>query len=339
MIRKYLKTYRHLFIATLALIVLIIISSVALWLISGQKYSFVDAFYMTFITLTTIGYGEIIDLSNNPWGRILTIAIALSGIGILTYILTNVTAIIVEGTFTDSLRRRRMEKKIQELEGHYIVCGIGNVGIHIVNELHATRRQAVLIDVNKELLESFASEHAGVLYIEGDATDNNVLTKANIQKAAGIFVSTDDDNQNLVICFSAKQLNHNIRVVARCAEIRNQAKMGRAGADSIILPNYIGGLRMASEMVRPTVVSFLDVMMHDEKEQLRVEEIAVSDKFTGKEIRSLDIGRFPASLLLAVRTEGKWQYNPRQDYVMKRGDSLIVMTNPQERIELEAAIK
>jgi voltage-gated potassium channel len=339
MIRKYLRTYRHLFIATLALVVLILISSVALWLITGQKYSFVDAFYMTFITLTTIGYGEIIDLSNNPWGRILVIAIALSGIGILTYILTNVTAIIVEGKLTDSIRRRRMEKKIQELEGHYIVCGIGNVGIHIVNELYATGRKVVLIDNNTGLLVNFASDHPGVLYIGGDATDNSVLGAANIQKAAGIFVATDDDNQNLVICFSARQLNRNIRVVARCAEIKNQAKLSGAGADSIISPNYIGGLRMASEMVRPTVVSFLDVMMRDEKEKLRVEEFAVSEKHAGKDIQSLDIRRFPSSLLLAVRSEGKWMYNPRQDYVIKRGDSLIIMTNPQERMDLEAVMK
>ena len=335
MFKKYLKTYRNLFIAILALVLLIIIASLAYWFVSGREYSFFDAFYMTIITLTTIGYGEIIDLSHNPPGRLLTIIIALVGIGILTYILTNITAIIVEGKLTDSLRRRRMENKVQKLKAHYIVCGIGKVGIHIVNELCATKRQVVLIDVNLATLENIANEHQEVLFIEGDGTDNNILSKANIEKAAGIFVATSDDNQNLVICLSAKQLNRNIRVVARCSEIKNQRKLKSVGADAIISPTYIGGLRMASEMVRPTVVSFLDTMMRDVSEQLRVEEVQVSDKYVGKDILSLDLKRFPGSLLLAVRSKGQWLYNPQGNYLIKSGDSLILMTNPQERQVLE----
>jgi len=335
MFKKYLKIYRNLVISIVAMVILIVIASFGYWLIAGREYSFFDAFYMTIITLTTIGYGEIIDLSNNPPGRVFTVIIALTGIALLTYILTNITAIIVEGKLTDSLRRRRMENKVQKSKGHYIICGVGGVAMHIANELCATERQVVLVDINLATLEKAANGHPEVLFIEGDATDNSILTKAGIERAAGIFATTDDDNQNLVISLTAKQLNRNVRVVARCTDIKNQEKLKKAGADAIVSPTHIGGLRMSSEMVRPTVVSFLDIMLRDLSAQLRVEEIQISDKYVGKEITSLNIKKFPSTLLLAVRSAGKWIYNPAENYVIKSGDTLILMTNPQERHALE----
>jgi voltage-gated potassium channel len=335
MLTKYLKIYRKLAIAALAMIILIIIASFGYWFISGRETSFFNAFYMTIITLTTIGYGEIIDLSNNPAGRAFTIVIALSGIGILTYILTNITAIIVEGQLTDSIRRRRMEIKAQKQKGHYIVCGIGGIAVHIVRELYETKRPLVIVDISSDNMKKLSEEFPDAICIEGDATDNGVLLKAGIEKAIGIFATTDDDNENLVVGLCAKQLNPNIRVVARCNEIKNQEKLKRAGADAVISPTYIGGLRMASEMIRPTAVSFLDIMLRDTSKKLRVEEIPVPDKYTGKDIASLNLKRFQDVLLLAIRSEGKWKYNPPEDHTIKSNDTLILMTSPEERLTLE----
>ena len=231
-----------------------------------------------------------------------------------------------------------MENKIQKSQGHYIICGVGGVATHIINELCDTKRQVVLIDIDSATLEKAANGHREALFIIGDATDNSILIKAGIERAAGIFATTNDDNQNLVISLTAKQLNRNVRVVAGCNDIKNQDKLKKAGADAVVSPTHIGGLRMSSEMVRPTVVSFLDIMLRDLSAQLRVEEIKISDKYLGKEIIDLNLKRFPSTLLLAVRSDGKWIYNPVANYVIKSGDTLILMTNPQERCTLEETL-
>ncbi len=335
MIQRYLKIYKKLVYAALSLIILIIIATIGYWFISGKESSLFDAFYMTFITISTIGYGEIIDLNSNPAGRAFTVIIALAGIGILTYILTNLTAIIVEGQLTESIRRRRMEIKAHKQKGHYIICGIGGVGIHILRELYDTKRPPVIIDTDPNNTRLITEEFPDAIHIEGDATDNSVLIKAGIEKAKGIFATTGDDNENLVISLCAKQLNAHVRVVTRCNEIKNQDKLKKAGADAVISPTYIGGLRMASEMVRPTAVSFLDIMLRDASKNLRVEEVPVPDTFAGKSIVNLNLKKFDNILLLAVRSEGKWQYNPREDQIIKIGDILIMMTTPEQRLSLE----
>jgi len=339
MLRKFLKIYLHLVIAIVAIVILVVIASFGYWLISGREYSFFDSFYMTMITLTTIGYGEIIDLSNNPGGRLFTIIIALTGISLMTYILTNLTAMIVEGKLTDPLRRRRMENKVQKLKDHYIVCGVGSIGSNIVNELHATMRQFVMLDTSAAVLQNYAKELPDAVFFEGDATDNEVLIKAGIERAAGIFASTPDDNQNLVISLSARQLNHGIRIVARCSDIKNHGKLMKAGADAVISPTHIGALRMSSEMVRPTAVSFLDIMLRDASRNLRVEEVYIPDNHVGKNIGSLNLKRFTGTLVLAVRSEGNWTYNPPESHIFKPGDTLIVMTNPEERHKLQTALQ
>jgi voltage-gated potassium channel len=339
MFRRYFKTYNKLIIAATSLVIVILLASTCYWLVSGREYSFFDSFYMTIITISTIGYGEIIDLTNNPAGRALTILIALTGIGILTYILTNVTAIIVEGQLTDSLRRSRMENKAKKLKGHYIICGLGGVGNHIVNELCSTKRPLVMVDTNMTNIEKVLEDHPEVIFIEGDATDNSTLMKAGIDRAQGVFATTDDDNQNLVISLSARQLNSSIRIVARCTDIKNQDKLKKAGANSVISPTYIGGLRMASEMVRPTVVSFLDIMLRESSEQLRVEEIRVPDCHTGKDLSALDLKKFRSILLLAIKSEGKWIYNPPENHIVKSNDTLVIMTNPEAMSSLAESWK
>ncbi len=176
------------------------------------------------------------------------------------------------------------------------------------------------------------------MFIEGDATDDNTLLKAAITKAKGLFAVTGDDNQNLVICVTAKQLNPNIRVVAECNEMRNGEKMKKAGADSVVSPNLIGGLRMASEMIRPTVVSFLDIMLRDKEKNLRIEEVSVPPSFAEKPISALDIKKYPSLLLLAVKTKDDLIYNPSDDYIIRYDNTLIFMTTPEERRRFEEII-
>lgn len=327
--------YRKFIWAGLALVVVLVVGTIGFWLVGGRQHSIIDAFYMTVITISTIGFAEIIDLSGNPAGRAFTILIALAGIGILFYIITSFTALIVEGQLTDVFRRRRMEKKAKNYKDHYIICGIGLLGSYIANELQATRQPFVIVDTSEENLNKALEIFDGCVAIAGDATDNDVLLKTGIETAKGLFAVTNHDNKNIVISLTAKQLNPNLRIVARCNETRNSEKLQQAGANAVVSPNYIGGLRMASEMIRPTVVSFLDIMLRDKEKNLRIEEIPLPDSFAGKPISVLELKKYPAILLLAVRTEGDWIYNPPDNYVIEPKSILIFLATPKERSDIE----
>jgi voltage-gated potassium channel len=333
------RVYRRFVWAAVILAGILLIGTVGYWFIGSRQYSFVDTLYMTVITITTIGFEEVIDLSGNVAGRIFTIFIAVSGVGVMAYIFTNITALVVEGQLTESFRRRRMEKIAGNYKDHYIVCGLGRVGCHITNELRATGRPYVAVDANKNNLGASLESFRDEVFIEGDATDSDTLLKAGVEKAAGLFAVAGDDNQNLVVSLTAKQLNPKLRVVARCNDIRNSQKMKKAGADAVVSPCAIGGLRMASEMIRPTVVSFLDIMLRDREKNLRVEELPVPESFVGRPISALNLKRFPHALLLAVKTGDDWVYNPPESYVIDKRNTLVFMTTPEGRDEVAALLE
>jgi voltage-gated potassium channel len=213
------------------------------------------------------------------------------------------------------------------------------VGFYIVSELCATKRPHVIVDTDKKSAERSLGLFQDEVFIEGDATESDTLLKAGIEKAKGLFAVTGDDNQNLVVSLTAKQLNPNLRVVARCNEIRNSEKMKKAGADAVVSPTSIGGLRMASEMVRPTVVSFLDTMLRDKEKNLRVEEVCVPDYFVCKAISALNLREYPHTLLLAVNTKEGWIYNPPDSYIIQPESTLVFMTTPEGRDELARFLK
>lgn len=329
------QIHKKFILAGISLVTILLIGTAGYWFIGGKQYSLLDCLYMTTITISTIGYREVIDLSGNPAGRIFTIFIALSGIGVLFYIITNFTAFVVEGELKDTFWRKKMEKMAKNFNDHYIVCGIGNVGVHIVNELFDTKRPYVLVDIDKNSIDKLSESLRGQAFIETDATHESGLLKAGIKKAKGLFAVTGDDVHNLVICLTAKQLNPDVKIVARCNETENIEKMKKVGADSIVSPSFIGGLRMASEMIRPAVVSFLDKMLRDKEKNLRIEEITVPDSFIGKPISALNLNKYQHLLLLAIKTKDDLIHNPPDDYIIKSGNILIFMCTPEERLELK----
>ncbi|MBI4283182.1 MAG: potassium channel protein [Chloroflexi bacterium] len=317
------------------LLAIILTGTIGYWFIGGKQYSFVDTLYMTVITVATIGYGEIVDLSGNPGGRLFTIFIAIAGIGTLTYFITNFTGLVVEGALTESLRRRKMQKMANNYQDHYIVCGFGVVGSYITRELRSTRRRCVIVDMDKGVVEKALQSMPDQVALEGDATNNDTLIEAGIERAKGLFAVAGDDNRNLVISLTAKHLNPRVRVVAQCTDIRNDEKIRRAGADAVVSPRFIGGLRMTSEMLRPTVVSFLDMMLQDSDRRLQVEEIILPEAFIGKAISALDLKRHPQTLILAVKTRDDWLYNPPRDYVVQTADILVYISTPEGKEALE----
>lgn len=329
------STYKRIFWAAIALLVVLFIGSLGYWLIGGRENSVVDVLYMTFITITTIGFQEVIDMASNGGGRVFTMVIAISGIGLIAYIATNITALLIEGELTNSFRSRKMEKEASNLENHYIICGIGGLGVHIINELNSTGRSYVIIEKDEDQVKKILNTYKDAIVIRGDATEDQILIKGGIKAARGVFAVTDDDNQNLVISLTAKNLHPEVKVVSRCNEAYNASKIRKAGADNVISPNEIGGLRMASEMIRPTVVSFLDIMLRDREMNLRVEEIDIPESFPESSIKSLGLKEHPNVLILAVREKGRWIYNPPGSYIVKHNDTLIYMGSEQARHDLQ----
>ena len=302
--------------------------------IGGPGTSLVDAVYMTYITIATIGYGEVIDLSHSPGGRIFTIFVAAAGIVNFTYMMSVLTAFLVEVDFNEEMRRGRMQSRIDKLSGHYIVGGIGRVGDNVTHELAVTGRPYVVVDVDRVKIDAHCTRHPDALYIEGDASEDELLVKAGIARAAGVFAITGDDSKNLVIVLTAKQLNPEVRVVARCHEVNYVDKIRMVGADDIVSPDFTGGMRIASSMIRPHVVTFLDEMLRADK-SLRVEQVLVPPGFAGAPLQALQL-HSADYVLLAVRDGEGWKFNPQPDYRVKGGDALIVMSTPRGRQALEA---
>lgn len=333
---KNSRVYRSFIWGSVALVLVLLVGTLGYRFFGGDKYSWMDCFYMTFITIATIGYGEIVDLSGNHYGRLFTVFIGFAGIASLSYLLSTMTAFILEGDINLNWRRKKMQQKIAQMRDHYIVCGVGRVGSNVAHELVMTGRPCVLVDEDMLHIDNCLAKHPDLLYLHGDATDNDVLLAAGIQHAKGIFAVAADDSKNLVISLSAKQLNTQVRVVARCHDVKNIEKTRRAGADEIVSPDFTGGLRLVSAMVRPHVVSFLDDMLKSD-DNLRMEEIAIPHGFHGKPLSLMN----PSSrdyVVMAIHQHGKWLFNPPAQHTVYEDDVLMVMTTPEGRSRLEQLI-
>lgn len=300
--------------------------------IGGGKASWSDAVFMTLITMSTVGYGEVVPLETFG-ARVFAGTMGIAGLGALTFLFTTLTIFFLEKDLDYSLRRRRMEKRIKKLRHHYIVCGFGRVGRNAAQELYVTGRSLVAIDPEQARFDENLEKFPDLLYLQGDASDDEILLRANIVDAKGLFAVAGDDSRNLMIIITAKQINSNLRVVARAQETRNVGKMRKAGADEIVCPDFTGGMRMASAMIRPNVVSFLDEMLKSEK-NIRIEEVIVPELFRSTRIGSLRL-RSEDYLLLAVRTDDDLVFNPPAEHMVHGGNVIVAMASPAGRARIE----
>lgn len=299
--------------------------------------STVDALYMAFNTIATIGFAEIPDMSHKPGGRIFTILVGFFGIGATWYLFSTFTAFVLETNLNQAYRRRRVMRTIGEIKDHYIVCGIGRVGGYVADELLATRRAFVVIEASAEAIAAHEERTGHELVLHGDAADDDMLLRAGVERCTGVFAVTGDDSRNLVVSMSARALRPGARIVARVHDRRNVEKTRRAGADEIVSPDFTGGMRIASAMVRPQVVSFLDEMLKSD-DNLRVEEFAIPETFSGKSLDALNLGG-RNYMVLAIRQGQRLIFNPDSRHSMREGDMLMVMTTPQGRSQLERMIQ
>ncbi|PLX90158.1 MAG: potassium transporter TrkA [Desulfuromonas sp.] len=307
------------------------------YMIIDPSASLVDALYMTVITVTTVGYGEFVDLSHSAIGRLFTISLIFTGMGVILYFVSNVTAFLIDGSLKKIFSKKRMRKMISRMSGHYIVCGVGTMGEHVIEELNRTKRPAVAIDINPCIEETFRERYPGAGYIQGDASENDILMAAGVERASGIVICTDNDKDNLVITISARQINPSIRVVARCSETKHAEKLRRAGANSVVSSNFIGGMRMVSEMVRPSVVSFLDTMLREHQNNYRIEECPVPK---GSPMEEKSVGELKRRILLlaVILPGGDYVMNPSDDYRLLPGSTLVFMGSPSERQSVESIV-
>ena len=318
------------------IVVVHILGTLGFLLIGDARTSPMDALYMTFNVVSTLGFSETVNVSHVTGGRFFTMGIGFLGIAGTWYLFSTFTAFILETNLNQAYRRRRMEATIRALEGHYIICGIGRVGGYIADELLKTEREFVVVDADAEALAAHEARTGHRLQLQGDASEDDVLRRAGVARAAGVFAVTNDDSKNLVVSLSAKQLNPVVRVVARVHDRRNVDKTRRAGADEIVSPDFTGGMRLASAMLRPQAVHVMDMMLHT-AENLRVEEVVVPRAARATTVEAL--GRRREWLLVAIRdTQSDWHFNPEPQTRIEPGDTIVAIVSPEGRHLLEQAL-
>jgi voltage-gated potassium channel len=323
-------------------VVIFFIGVVGFKIIGGPGVSLLDSAYMTAITVSTIGYTEVVDLSSHPAGRVFNIFFIILSLGTIAFAVSSITAFVVEGELKNLLGRRRMEKDIASLRDHYIVCGSDETAQTVIRELVLTERDFVVIEPSREKLDRLTAT-PGLLTIQGDPAEDDVLLKAGLARAKGILLSLPTDEANVFVTITARSLNPGIRIIAKGLDLKSHDKMKKAGADSVVSPAFIGGMRMVSDMVRPAVVTFLDKMLYDKDRTLRVEEVTVGtgSPAAGRTIGEAGIAEKTGALVVAIRRAGtsRYEFNPHAGVRIEGGDTLIFIGSPAMAAEIGRLVR
>ena len=294
-----------------------------------EAWSAFDALYMTVITVASVGFMEVHPLS--PAGRAFTMVLIVVGLGTVAYGLGTITAFWVEGDLSHIWEKRLMERRIATLRGHVIVCGGGETGRAIARELLATRTPFVLIELDPAEEGALRKLGNDLLYLLGDATDPDVLRAAHVETARGLITCMPSDKDNLFTMLTARELNAGVRIVSRVGAEESRPKLLRAGADAVVSSKTIGALRLASEMLRPHVVSVLDAMLR-EPSAVRVEEVPVGAATIGRALGELRLQERAGVIVFAMRAGADRQhvFNPPPDRTLQAGDVLIACADHQQ---------
>ncbi len=302
----------------------------------GQDWSLLECAFMTSITLTTVGYGDTIGVSQYPGGKIYVMILIVSGMGATLYSVSSLTAFFVEGYLGRLFREARMERIIEGLRGHTIICGAGATGTHVIEEHAQSGADFVVIDSDRDHLEHALDVHGQFPYIEGDATDEEVLRKAGIERANKLVAVLGNDKDNLFLVVTARYVVPELIIIAKCVEHDSVGKFNAAGASHVVSPTYIGGMRIASQALRPHVVDFLDAMLRTAGEA-RVAECTIEEgsELAGKRILESRIGERVGLLVVAMKRFGErdFVYSPASDTVLSAG-AVIVVIGPLAKVQI-----
>ena len=326
---------RKIIFLTSILLALLVLGSLGfVWL---EGWSYLDALYMTVATLTTLGGGEVQPLSQ--LGRVYTMALVLVGMGVLLYIVTSLARVVVEGEIRAALGRRKLVKKIKGLKDHYIICGFGRIGEIIARQLKERRIAVVIIENKSENLGRL--EESGYYVVAGDATREEVLQEAGIERARGLVAVVSTDADNVYIVLTARSLNPNLDIVARAEESGAEKKLLRAGADRVESPYEMGGRKMAHAILRPTVTTFMELAM-TEGVEWSMEEVRVGEgsALAGVALKDSGIRQKLDLILVALkRADGEMLFNPTLETLILAGDTLIALGLRHNLEMLEKMVK
>jgi voltage-gated potassium channel len=309
------------FIFALVLIVLFGVTGYRILL----DLSFIDALYMTIITISTVGYAEVSAMT--PQAKLFSIVLIIISLGSVGYMFTRIVSSLMEGDIRKAIRRKMMERKISDFNNHYILCGAGETGWHAMKRFQKSNVNLVVIDKDENVVAELLEE--GVPVILGDATMDETLQRAGIERAKGLICSLSKDADNVFTVLTARELNKNLYIVSRAIDKNSHDKLKRAGANNTISPDEIGGSRMAALMLRPNVISFLDIITHAGEVVLDLEDVVICDSSTimNQTLREVRIPEKTGLIVLAIKKNNrkKLQFNPHSDEVLEVGDTMIVL--------------
>lgn len=326
-----MKAVRNLRLIGALLLVVMAAGTAGYHFIEG--WTWFDGFYMVVTTLTTIGYQEVHPLSHA--GRVFNIFVILSGVSLVLLGVGALSQALLEFELQSFFGRRRMERDIGRLDGHYIICGMGRVGRSVARELERRPVPFVVIENAESKLQRYSGENW--LVVTGDATQEQVLRKAQIERARGLIAATTTDATNLYIVLTARGLNPHLKIIARASEDGAEKHLLTAGADSVVSPYSFAGQRIAQSLLRPHVVSFLDTATTHLGIDLEIDEIRIAGNsaFAGKTIESSRIRQDRGVIILAIKRQEGMRFNPAPDERIEADDFLIAMGEPAQLRQLE----
>jgi voltage-gated potassium channel len=296
-----------------------------------EGWSILDSLYMTVITLSTVGYGELRPLSD--LGRLFTSGLILVGVGSLAYAATTTLEVLLD---RKQAALRRLRKEIKRMENHVIICGFGRMGATLYAQLSARGQKIVVIDRTQETLQQL--ERLGAIRVEGDATDDETLKAAGIERAAGLAAVLPHDGDNLFVTLTARSLNPKLTIVARAAKTKNEPRILAAGADRVLNPYRNGGQLMARQLLHPAVTDFIDVISGEDEEGLNLEEVELKpgSSLAGVSLRNSPIRAEMDTIVVGVRRpDRELVFNPSSDVTPEVGDVLIVLGRRDNLLRLE----
>lgn len=322
--------------AGLAAVAIIFVSGVVgyMWI---EGWDFFDSFYMVVITLTTVGYGEVHPLTRA--GRILTSIVLLTGVGTFFYLAGAIVQLVIEGHIQNIFGRRWMQRDIEKMKNHTIVCGYGRIGAIVAREIIAEGHDVVVVERSQPLIDELTQK--GVPFVPGDATKDDVLLAAGLNNAKSLVSALTDEAANVYVTLTARQLNPDIYIVARSDSPDHSQRLNRAGANQVLFPHLYGGIRMAQSVLRPTVLGFMDLAMRGDIEDLQMEQLTISTEspVAGKDLISSQLRqRFNIIVIGIKKPDGKLLFNPQPQVILEAGDTLILVGGKQNLAAMQREI-